>query len=158
MENRGIIPRHRSVQYLAVNPAVTAERGTQLLLQLFPVGVRSFGPRHARQEAMGPPHCDRQDNIVPCQEAGHIPPCHGGVTLLCQAAGHRSCPTTPSAGGRAVLCCISHAALLVRCHMSPLFPAPSCIPHVFCRIGMEQGLSEGSATCWQNLFERGLSL
>lgn len=55
MENRGIIPRHGSVQYLVVNSAVTAERGTQLLLQLFPMRFRSFSPSHARQEAMGHP-------------------------------------------------------------------------------------------------------
>lgn len=55
MENPGIIPHRGSVQYLVVNPAVTAERGTQLLLQHFPMGVRSFGPPHTRQEAIGHP-------------------------------------------------------------------------------------------------------
>lgn len=73
---------------------------------------------------------------MPCQDADHMPLCHGRVMQLCQRAHRRS--TTLSSSGHAVLCCVSHAALLVHCHMSPLFPAPSCIPCRFCSVGMEQ--------------------
>lgn len=73
MENRGIIPRHGSVQCLLVNPTVTAQRGTQHLLQLFPMGIRSFRPPQARHEAMGQPHAVK------------------GRTTFCHARGQTTC-------------------------------------------------------------------